>query len=385
MKKRQKQTLPILELAFAVFLLSCLTHSAAVGSDGIPSGATENNSPGNTPVVFPGTSEEETASTEESVDQTSDEQSSEESSSETDSGDTDSSVSTDESEFIGIVDFNRDIASIFRNRCQSCHQGDNPKGGFLALDRDTVLAYVSSGDAAASSLWTDYLNQPHKSIDEDSLVMPPDGPLSVNELALIKLWIDEGAQWPESESLETDSSNGSVESVSTSATLVPANISRKGFKAFGYLHPALVHFPVALILVSGVCAFFSYFLGDRCQAFAFHLLWIGALFCIASSAAGWSFAETRGYTEWKQFPPIESTPEIKAAFVHRWLGVIATIISLVTVVTALFAYQTKSRSLTHAWRLTTILLAILVSYVGHKGGELVYGDVLLKIKEILAS
>ena len=102
-----------------------------------------------------------------------------------------------QSEPTKITDFVRDIAPLLRDQCVSCHDGDKAKNGFVVGDRDALMGFVEPGDAAASSLWTDYLNQPSRDQDADSLVMPPDGPLNAMQLAVLKLWIDEGANWPD--------------------------------------------------------------------------------------------------------------------------------------------------------------------------------------------
>ena len=50
-------------------------------------------------------------------------------------------------------------------------------------------------DVESSSLFVDYLT-----IDDEDMLMPPEshgGPLKPGELALIRVWIEEGANWPE--------------------------------------------------------------------------------------------------------------------------------------------------------------------------------------------
>jgi hypothetical protein len=104
-----------------------------------------------------------------------------------------------------ITDFTRDIAPILQKQCDSCHNGDKAKNGFIVLDRVAFLGFVEPGKADVSSIWTDYLVQPSREKQLDSLVMPPEGPLKASELALIKLWIDEGAEWPANETVRTES------------------------------------------------------------------------------------------------------------------------------------------------------------------------------------
>ncbi|MFN5950718.1 MAG: c-type cytochrome domain-containing protein, partial [Pirellulaceae bacterium] len=96
------------------------------------------------------------------------------------------------------VRFHRDVLPIFQKRCQSCHGAEDAKADFRIDDRDAVLGYIEPGDAEASSLWTDYLTADPDA--EESQLMPPvsEEPLTMAELATIRWWIEQGAEWPES-------------------------------------------------------------------------------------------------------------------------------------------------------------------------------------------
>jgi uncharacterized membrane protein len=98
----------------------------------------------------------------------------------------------------GQIDFSRDIAPIFEARCVKCHSETKKKGGYRLDTREHVFAAGESGKVPVL---------PGKS-DESMLVkmiegkgefedskMPPTGtPLTFQEIALIRRWIDEGAQ-----------------------------------------------------------------------------------------------------------------------------------------------------------------------------------------------
>jgi uncharacterized membrane protein len=276
-----------------------------------------------------------------------------------------------------IVQFDRDIAPILRSHCLECHEGDNAKGGFQVNDRDALLGYVEPGNSGESSLWTDYLNQPPTSELEDSLVMPPDGPLSAEKLAVLKLWIDEGAEWPETLAISASPQPAAMETASSRSI----QKWEKAYRAIGYFHPALVHFPIALFFLGGGCAFLSYFLGSRCRSMAFHCLWIAGLSSVIAVIMGWSFADLRGYPAWDKPIDSQSTHEEFTFFYHRWLGTGTAILSLILIFVALIDARSKSSGAGHIWRLGAILLAILVGIVGHQGGELVYGDIFEKAWE----
>jgi uncharacterized membrane protein len=267
-----------------------------------------------------------------------------------------------------ITNFARDIAPILREKCNSCHNGDNARNGFVVLKRDAFLGFVEPGKVSDSSIWTDYLVQPPKEKQPDSLVMPPEGPLKAPELALIRLWIEEGAEWSVIEQSVVESS---------------PSIFRRAFLAIGYFHPAMVHFPIALFLVGGLCAFLSYFLGPKCQSTAFQCLTLAAFSSVVTVVMGWGFAETKGYPAWNKMLSYDATQEEINFFYHRWLGTLTALLGIACVFAGLIARRNKSKTWNNGWRLGTILLAALVGLVGHQGGELIYGDIFQKAIERL--
>jgi uncharacterized membrane protein len=273
-----------------------------------------------------------------------------------------------------LVDFAKDIAPILLARCASCHEGEGAKGGFFVGDRDTVLGYVQSGSSSDSALWTDYLMADPMTLDKPSLIMPPDGPLPRGELALLKLWLDEGAEWPE----------GMVVGSKVEATAGDGgelSLSQRVFRAIGYFHPAIVHFPIALISVAAASVVLSYLFGPGFARFAYACLVIGALFAVISAVMGWSFAETRGFSSWSQMITAQATEEESNQFFHRWLGTVTAVLGLVVCIAGWRSRQSDGSRPGHFWRLGTLILALLVGIVGHQGGELVYGDIFGKALE----
>jgi hypothetical protein len=98
------------------------------------------------------------------------------------------------------VDFNRDIRPLLADRCYTCHGPDSAarkaemrfdtQSGLFAKRDDGKL--IVAGKPSASLLF-------HRIISKDSdLKMPPADSgrkLSAKEIALIKLWIEQGAKW----------------------------------------------------------------------------------------------------------------------------------------------------------------------------------------------
>lgn len=270
------------------------------------------------------------------------------------------------------VDFKKDIVPLLETHCQSCHQGEEAKGAFLISDRDALLGFITPGAANDSSLWNDYLTAPSKTSDKDSLVMPPDGPLPITDLALIKLWIDEGASWP------ADVKIGEAEPMVPLGGSLPV----RAYRAVGYLHPAVVHFPIALLSLSGACVALSFLFGQRFIPFAYACLVIGAVGAVASTIMGWSFADIRGLSDWTTMLPSNATEKESNEFFHRWLG---TFTAFGAVLVAWFGHRARQpdgKRPGYVWKIGALVLALLVGIVGHQGGELVYGDIFAKAREL---
>ena len=102
------------------------------------------------------------------------------------------------------VDFGREIAPILAARCLPCHGPEKQKSGYRLDVRSIAL---TGGETSAPNIHpgdstTSPLVRFVSGIDAD-MRMPPKGePLSDAEVALIRRWIDEGASWPETASVQ---------------------------------------------------------------------------------------------------------------------------------------------------------------------------------------
>lgn len=98
------------------------------------------------------------------------------------------------------VDFVKQIQPILRAKCYECHAADSQEAGLRLDHKQAALAggdngeVILAGKSVESPLFQSVLGE-----DEEKL-MPPDGegePLTPNEVALIRAWIDQGANWPD--------------------------------------------------------------------------------------------------------------------------------------------------------------------------------------------
>ena len=90
------------------------------------------------------------------------------------------------------VDFARDVQPILTASCQGCH-GPKAQMGQLRLDAKASAARTfKAGKSAESSLYQRVAGT------SDQARMPMGGkPLPAEQIAIIKRWIDEGAEWPD--------------------------------------------------------------------------------------------------------------------------------------------------------------------------------------------
>ena len=103
------------------------------------------------------------------------------------------------------VDFRRDVLPLFRQHCYECHGPTKQKRGYR-LDRRSVAMrgptpVIVPGNSVASRLYHRVLA---KSDAFGGMPMPPSGPLKPNQIAVIKSWIDQGAEWPDALANEAD-------------------------------------------------------------------------------------------------------------------------------------------------------------------------------------
>lgn len=97
------------------------------------------------------------------------------------------------------VDFVKDIQPLFEKHCYSCHGPDKQKSGYRL---DVKAEALKGGDAHAPNIVPGKADQSPllkfvSGADKD-VVMPPKGDrMSAAELALLRTWIEQGAQWPD--------------------------------------------------------------------------------------------------------------------------------------------------------------------------------------------
>ena len=137
------------------------------------------------------------------------------------------------------------------------------------------------------------------------------------------------------------------------------------YQLFGRLHPLVVHFPVALLLLAAAIEFIRVFRDDaRLGRLTIFLVGIGAAGAVVAAATGWVFAH-------------ESHPEqsMRATLTwHRWLGLATAALSVLAWVTARRWADGPRRGTRWINRAIGWLAAGLLIITGHLGALLVWGS-----------
>lgn len=130
-------------------------------------------------------------------------------------------------------------------------------------------------------------------------------------------------------------------------------------------HVVLVHFPIALLIVAALCEFWGALRrnADASRA-GLTCLVLGALAAGASAATGWINADLEG----------SRTSMADTLSLHRWVGVAAGGVALVTALVIAPLLRPGGRGPLGLYRAGVVIAAMLVGVAGHFGGSLVHGE-----------
>jgi uncharacterized membrane protein len=267
------------------------------------------------------------------------------------------------------VDFATEIKPILEESCIRCHGPAKQDNDFRVDDPDLVMGYVSAGDSEGSDIYQRLVS------DDEEFMMPPPGeggPLDSSRIDRIRRWIDEGAVWPETVSIEMPAEAVASRVAQELAADERAQDRRDSlwqlvWEAAGLLHPSLVHFPVALLIGGALFALFGMRGESPLSDAAYYCLWLGAWSSILAGVSGWSFAIEKSYLDWNR-----SFDMARDIDVHRWGGVLVTVLAFLL---SLYASGSRRRDPYGSgalWKLSLIVLACLAGYVSYRGGHMTH-------------
>lgn len=135
------------------------------------------------------------------------------------------------------VDFGRDVLPIFRQNCFPCH-GPSVATSGLRMDRKSSVFKDGFRRIVPGSTENSFLY--HRLIGtEYGMSMPPTGALKPEQIATIKTWIEQGAEWPDKLSNEAERPPLNPQAVAAVETLRSGDT--KGFIAAMEAHPKLLN------------------------------------------------------------------------------------------------------------------------------------------------
>lgn len=267
------------------------------------------------------------------------------------------------------------VHRIFERSCAQCHDRETAKrvrGGFgFVLDLDRLAAdpgYVTRGDPEASDLYLVLIDP-----DQDVLMPPPDSdapPLKQEEIETVGAWIRSLGKTEAPPVVETDPPDASAQSAETKPALAevetspnPARTMASPQVIFARGHILLVHFPIALLVLAAFIEWLGWGL-KRSVAWWIAVRWmiaVAAICSVASGITGWTLAGVEGYRD-------------ATVFSHRWLGVAASVAAILAWGLLEMGHTFQRRRWLLPARLILAIAALLVSFAGHTGGELVHGE-----------
>jgi len=129
----------------------------------------------------------------------------------------------------------------------------------------------------------------------------------------------------------------------------------------GRLHPLLVHFPIALVIVAAVTELIAILTTLRAwHVVAVTNVRVGAVFAVATAITGWLMASS------------SLVDDVQTLDWHRWIGTTAAV-AIIGAALATACADRQSRTVRWLYRIALLWAAALVGVTGHLGARLVWG------------
>ena len=134
----------------------------------------------------------------------------------------------------------------------------------------------------------------------------------------------------------------------------------------GRLHPMLVHFPIALLLLAALAELLASRSGDQRFDFAARFsLWAGTIGALAAAPLGW--ADALGMAD--EYTGASAT----LLLYHRWVGTATAAVALVALVQCERFHRSGRTAHRRSYRAALVTAAALVIVAGHLGASLIFG------------
>jgi uncharacterized membrane protein len=138
-------------------------------------------------------------------------------------------------------------------------------------------------------------------------------------------------------------------------------------RLLGRMHPLVIHFPIALIIVACGVEVWHAARGERRPAPM-------GVACVALGAAGAAVAAGMGWLNAAYERPGSASSVL---FLHRWIGIAVAVASAGLAVLSVRASRAEAGIVRSLYRAGLVVTAVLVSVGAHLGGMMTYGDLYL--------
>jgi mono/diheme cytochrome c family protein/uncharacterized membrane protein len=255
-----------------------------------------------------------------------------------------------------------EVRDVFAAKCAGCHGSDlaKPKGRFgYVLDLVRVASnpeMVIPFRPQESELWELVRHGEMPPADA------PTGALTAQQKEVIRSWIASGAP-----AISYQSSPGTSPSITrppegTEGKPLPMPLGKRILRWLGKFHILTIHFPIALLLAAAAGEMYSMLRRARTPSSAVRFcVLLGATGGVSAVVLGWLHADFGGY----------GAGSGRVLGLHRWIGTVAGLWALATVLLSERDVHRNRRSL--LFRITLWTGTLLMGAAGHLGGTLVHG------------
>jgi uncharacterized membrane protein/mono/diheme cytochrome c family protein len=270
--------------------------------------------------------------------------------------------------------FTTRVRPVLEERCIECHGELRHKAQLKLNDRRTMISGGANGPAIVPGDPDHSLLMQRVRARGTDDVMPPREPaLDDRQIADLAAWIAAGAPWVHADgSVEGGTASGggttpptdghpSPESAEAN-TKPPSNAGQHRPPLVGRIHPLVVHFPIACLLLVLLAEFLYVVRGPAWGPAVALLMLVGVAGAAVAVFTGTWFAD-----EGSMFQRPDRTLRL-----HEVAGWVTLVLAL-----ASSAFLLASRSSPRArlfFRLLLVLTAVVSGLTGHLGGTMVYGE-----------
>ncbi len=243
---------------------------------------------------------------------------------------------------------------ILDDNCLHCHGADRQKGHLRLDTRAGALLGGGRGPAIIPGDPAHGVLMKAVRYADDDLQMPPKAPLAPAQVDTLAEWIAISAPYPTDRGLDLGPSSTApaVDAPATAGTARPPLIGR--------VHPLVVHFPIAFLLLTVLAEFLVATRGPRWEPAVKLLLTCGVLGAIVAVTTGTWYADGTMFHHEK----MEVTR-------HEAMGWLTLVLACGTWALLMHADRPRRRTL---MRVALLATAACVGLTGHLGGTMVYPD-----------